>query len=221
MGKVDTSDLMMISSRISKARYLVWRRLQTISINCVGYYGTCYTWWRHQMEPFSALLAICAGNSPVTGEFPAQRAVTRSFAVFFDLCLNERLSKQSRGWWFETPSRPLWRQCSDRFTWRTWYECLYSSFSSTFCIENNISILLFTKSARCDDHSGTTPVNKYTWDDPGHISVTFQGRQGVWSYRQQEKASKVRITGPLHGEYNGDRWIPHTKVPVMRKASPC
>ena len=46
------------------------------------------SWWRHQMEPFSALLAICAGNSPVTGEFPAQRPVTRSFDVFFDLCLN-------------------------------------------------------------------------------------------------------------------------------------
>ena len=30
------------------------------------------TWWRHQMEAFSALLAICAENSPVTGEFPAQ-----------------------------------------------------------------------------------------------------------------------------------------------------
>ena len=39
-------------------------------------------WWRHQMETFSALLAICAGNSPVTGEFPAQRPVTRSFDVF-------------------------------------------------------------------------------------------------------------------------------------------
>ena len=36
-------------------------------------------WWRHQMETFSALLALCAGNSPVTGEFPAQRPVTRSF----------------------------------------------------------------------------------------------------------------------------------------------
>ena len=46
------------------------------------------TWWRHQMETFSALLAICAGNSPATGEFPAQRPVTRSFDVFFDLRLN-------------------------------------------------------------------------------------------------------------------------------------
>ena len=37
------------------------------------------------METFSALLAICAGNSPVSGEFPAQRPVTRSFDVFFDV----------------------------------------------------------------------------------------------------------------------------------------
>ena len=47
-----------------------------------------------QMETFSALLAICAGNAPVTGEFPAQRLVTRSFDVIFRLCLNQRLSKQ-------------------------------------------------------------------------------------------------------------------------------
>ena len=43
-------------------------------------------WWRHQMETFSALLAICAGNSPVTGEFPTQRPVTRSIDVFFFIC---------------------------------------------------------------------------------------------------------------------------------------
>ena len=61
------------------------------------------------METLSVLLAICAGNSQVTGEFPAQSPVTRSFDVFFDLYLNKRLSKQSRGWWFKTPSRSLWR----------------------------------------------------------------------------------------------------------------
>ena len=55
------------------------------------------------METFSALLAICAGNSPVTGELPTQTPVTRSFDVFFDLRLNKRLSNQSWGWWFETP----------------------------------------------------------------------------------------------------------------------
>ena len=50
------------------------------------------------METFSALLAICAGNTPVTGEFLAQRPVARSFDVFFDLRLNKLLSKQSWGW---------------------------------------------------------------------------------------------------------------------------
>ena len=43
-------------------------------------------WWRDKMETFSALLALCAGNSPVTGEFPAQRPVTRSFDVFSLIC---------------------------------------------------------------------------------------------------------------------------------------
>ena len=47
------------------------------------------------------------------GEFPAQSPVTRSFDVFFDLCLNKRLSKQSWGWWFETLSRRLWRHRND------------------------------------------------------------------------------------------------------------
>ena len=70
------------------------------------------TWWPYQMETFSALLALCEGNPPVTGEFPAQRPVTRSFDVFFDLRLNKRLSKQSRRGWFETPSRSVWRHCN-------------------------------------------------------------------------------------------------------------
>ena len=48
----------------------------------------------------------------VTGEFPAQRPVTRSFDVFYDLRLNKRLSKQSWGWWFETHLSPLWRHCN-------------------------------------------------------------------------------------------------------------
>ena len=43
------------------------------------------------------------------GEFPTQRPVTRSFDVFFDVRLIKRLSKHSRGWWFETLSHPLWR----------------------------------------------------------------------------------------------------------------
>ena len=44
-------------------------------------------WWRHPMDTFSALLILCAGNSPVTDEFPAQRPVTPGFDAFFDLHL--------------------------------------------------------------------------------------------------------------------------------------
>ena len=66
------------------------------------------------METFSALLAICAGNSPVPGEFPAQRPVTRSFGVSFDLRLNKRLSKQSLGWWFGTLPGPLWGHSNEK-----------------------------------------------------------------------------------------------------------
>ena len=80
------------------------------------------------METFSALLALCVENSPVTGEFPSQRPVTRSFDVFFDLHLNKRLSKQSWGWWFETTSRPLWRHCIAQCTVST------PSFRNKTCV---------------------------------------------------------------------------------------
>ena len=53
-----------------------------------------FLWWCHQLEMFSELVALGAGNSPVTGELPAQWLVTLSFDVVFHLRLNKRLSKQ-------------------------------------------------------------------------------------------------------------------------------
>ena len=61
---------------------------------------------------FSRVNGPLCGEFTGSGEFPAQRPVTRSFDVFFDLRLNKRLSKQPWGWWFETPSWSLWRQCN-------------------------------------------------------------------------------------------------------------
>ena len=96
-------------------RYLVWHKEGPLFKKRWCMYartnGITVSWWRRPMATFSALLAICAGNSPVTGEFPAQRPLTQSFVVFFELRLNKRLSTQSWRWWFETPSRPLWRHC--------------------------------------------------------------------------------------------------------------
>ena len=99
--------------------------LRHVSAGCIirGIYcmSVVCTWWRHQMELFTALLTICAGNSPVPGEFPAQRPVTRSFDVFFDLRLNKRLIKQSWGWWLETLSCPLWRHCNETLLYMYMY----------------------------------------------------------------------------------------------------
>ena len=78
------------------------------------------------METFSALLAICEGNSPVPDEFPTQRPVTRSFDILFYMRLNKRLSKQSCGWWFETPSRSLWRHRDVVGLWRGMWWLRYS-----------------------------------------------------------------------------------------------
>ena len=69
------------------------------------------------MVTISASLALCAGNSPVTSEFPAQRPVTRSFDVFFHLCLNKRLSKQSWVWWFVTSLHQSWRHSDNHYYW--------------------------------------------------------------------------------------------------------
>ena len=116
------------------------------------------TWWRHEMETFSALLAICAGNSPVPGEFTAQRPVTRSFDVFFDLHPNKRLSKQSWDRWFETPQGSLWRQCNemhakDPHTVFPWNSVRYNHNSSIqvnqdFSILNCTSPLMSTAAQR-------------------------------------------------------------------------
>ena len=78
-----------------------------------------------------ALLAICAGNSPVTDEFPSQRPVTRSFNVFFDLHPNKRFSKQSWGRRFETPSRSLWRHCNESWNKATLKKCWSRKYMHT------------------------------------------------------------------------------------------
>ena len=71
------------------------------------------------------------------GEFPAQRPVTRSFDVFIDLRLNNRLSKQSWGWWFETPSCPLWRH-SNEIMLTSWHG---NAFHSTDRFEGHQSVM--------------------------------------------------------------------------------
>ena len=135
-------------------------------------------WWRHQMETFSTLLAICAGNSPVPGEFPAQRPVTQSFDVFFDSHLNKRLSKQPWGWWFETLPCPSWRHCNGVTT--------ADKVEKVYTTDTMIHIFLYKKTAGhyynvsvivCDSLGGSLKMNSYI----SIIIITWLCRFLVWN----------------------------------------
>ena len=83
-----------LASRCFLDIYPIFHRVQEFVICLPRLRAWSYrlqAWWRHQMETFFALLAICARNSPITGEFPTQRPVMRSFDVFFDLRFNNSL----------------------------------------------------------------------------------------------------------------------------------
>ena len=90
---------------------------------------TVHLWWFHQIEPFSALLALC------DRWIPSQKSVTRSFDILFDLRLNKWLSKQSWGWWFETRHRA---HCNAIHS-----QCLQAIFE----IDNWLSVMFIWSSA--------------------------------------------------------------------------
>ena len=89
------SKLMMVNSLTYIYIYIYMYASLDLNDLRLSWTNQASMWWRHQMEAFSASLAFCA----------SQRPVTRSFDVFFDVGLNKQLSKQSWGCWFETPSR--------------------------------------------------------------------------------------------------------------------
>ena len=102
-------------------------------------------------------------NSRVTGEFPAERTVTGSFDIFFDMHLNKWLNKQSWGWWFETPSQPLWRHCNEGLISSA---CLYSS-----CNWSRLNKVSDNKTKWMDDSTCICwkylPISHYGMYSPG------------------------------------------------------
>ena len=118
------------------------------------------------METFSALLAIFAGNSPVPGEIPTQRPVTRSFDVFFDQRPYKRLSRQWWDKWFETPSRPLWRHGNGGFRQKPSPESLLTKFSDT----------IWLHCTTVKEHSVTWPISfpGFPWHI-SHVEISYLG----------------------------------------------
>ena len=80
-----TSPVIVMCPSASWGCYIFWsfQKYHQTKMCSYNHFVLGMSWWRHQMETFSALLAFCAGNSPVIGVFPTQRPVTRSFDVFF------------------------------------------------------------------------------------------------------------------------------------------
>ena len=101
----------------------IWPRLGVSGLKLQVEFTNGYEMLHKAWSSIEDMMTSSNGNifrvtGPLCGEFtgpsevPAQRPVTQSFDVFFDLRLNKRLSKQSWGWWFETPSWSLWRHCN-------------------------------------------------------------------------------------------------------------
>ena len=151
------------------------------------------------METFSALLAFCAGNSPVPDEFPSQRPVTRSFDVSFDLCLNTRLCKQSWGWWFETLSRSLWR----RVRAQTHVMHYLLSFQTLPCFVFQNKCMIIHRHVYI-----ITMTSQWTrWRLKSPASPMFTQPLIRAQIKENIKAPRH---WPLCGRFTGDRWIPRT-----------
>ena len=137
------------------------------------------------METFSAVLAPCEGNPPVTGGFASERPMAQSFDLFFDLRLNKRLSKQSKILWFDTPSRSLWHICYDPKVVRALLCLVVISHGSILPIPFRFISLALWQSCTC-------PMpNKQPWKiwlnkssrHRFNINVVFQ----VWGYHYEDK----------------------------------
>ena len=102
------------SKKIKQSSDIVMNRLQ------MGTSGR-YSLWRVKID--FIMMTSSNGNifrvtGPLCGDFTGHRWIPLTKAgdvelrCFFDLHLNKRLSKQSWGWWSETPPRSLWRHCN-------------------------------------------------------------------------------------------------------------
>ena len=144
--------------------------------------------WNHFLRYWS----FCAGNSPVTGEFPSQRPVSRSFDVFFDLRLDKRLCKQSRRRWFVTPSHSLWRRCNVTL------QCV----SLCSCSQNiHVPSLLFDK-LTVDDLFQIEPVlwpwlttHARSWDE---LTARWVTSRNIWFANAEWKTIQWSLCAEPH-----------------------
>ena len=190
-------------------------------------------WCRHQMETFSALLALCKGDPSVTGGFPLQRPVTRIFDVFLDLSLNKRLGKQSRRRWFETQSRSSWSH------WNSTKNCTVANIMKFYVLTTNNATLALRVCG--DENTSITPNHSrhpLPWRHKSVMAyqVTSHSTSRQFVQKLINLNNKATIVADPHYWSNANLWIPLKplaypsqracdayphKGSVMWKAFPC
>ena len=146
---LDSSDFL----RRPKWRYTVikiWRHLDVKDdyVTLLEASPFVNSWWRHQRKHFPRYWSFVRGihRSSVNSSHKGQ---WREALIFSLSCaLNKRLSKQSWGWWFETPSRSLWRHCNENR--RCGVKLLYMLYKK-YAISKNATSKIMLK------------VNSYAW----------------------------------------------------------
>ena len=179
---------------------------------------------------FPVVQPLFEGNPPVTGGFPSQRPVARSFDVFFDLRLNKRLSKPSNRQWFETQSRCLWCHCHDlglpyngawlyviSWTLVIWRrqepghkQNLYLLRMTVCKILGGCCIIPMKNHLKCNAMQNIAKhffINGNTFENVvcenvGHFVRMMTSSNG----------NIFRVTGHLCGKFTGPRWISRTKA---------
>ena len=97
-------------------------RLAIIGCYCSGETNPAKTKKLTGFRPLDISLKVMVHDDVIRWKyFPRYWPLMQSFGVLFGLCLNKRSSKQSWGWWFETPSRSSWRHCN--VIWFMWRYC--------------------------------------------------------------------------------------------------
>ena len=197
--------------------------------------------FRRSSEKTSKLrvTGLCAGNSPGTGEFSAQMASNaenvsiwwrhHGRGISINLRLNKRLSKQSWGWWFETPSRSLWRHSNDIGRCK-----ISTKFKADgWCISCKI-VLLWLRLNRTDDNSTSVQVMAWCRQVTSHYvsqcwpsSMSPYGvtrPQCVDAYRTELILENIKmcfysLSCPQHGDctgcWNAISWNFKTKTHVF------
>ena len=114
------SNIRIANALVGLSMWQSKRPEECISMRRLNLANSVHTWWRQQMKTFSALLALCTGNSPHKGQW-------RGALI---CALNKQLSKQRWSWWFETPTHSLWRHCNTYYNCHMYVEILQRSNAS-------------------------------------------------------------------------------------------